>query len=114
MACAMALAISVCERRGLKLPTAGASGPPALNRRSISASCLPAGAPSCSASVLASVRAWGALFESVKVAFQWCEDGSGRDVRHQLHFQQGDMIFQLELALFEAAKLQLVVVPVQD
>src|SRR4051812_21779646 len=112
----MALAISVCERRGLKLPTAGASGPPALNRRSSSASCLPAGAGELPASGVAGAGdgAPGTSVGSVKVAFQWCEDGSGRNVRHQLHFQQGDMVLQLQFALFQAAQLQLVVVPVQD
>jgi hypothetical protein len=39
---------------------------------------------------------------------------SGRNVRHQLHFQQGDMVFQLQFTLFEAAQLQLVGVAVAD
>jgi hypothetical protein len=102
MAWAIDLAISVCERRGLKLPTAGASGPPALNRRSMSASYFPAGGAS------------GAGVRSVKVAFQCCEDGSGRNIRNQLHFQQGDMVFQLQFALFQAPELQLVVVAIED
>jgi hypothetical protein len=56
----------------------------------------------------------GAIVGSVKVAFLWCEERSGRDVRHQLHFQQGDMVFQLQFTLLEAAQLQLVVVSVED
>jgi hypothetical protein len=111
MAWAIAFAISVCERRGLKLPTAGASGPPALNRRSISASNLPTGRALWSAASGLSPGAW---MESVKMAFQWCEDGSGRNIRHQLHFQQGDVVFQLQFALLQPAQLQLIVMAVQD
>ena len=41
------------------------------------------------------------------------EKQSGRHVRHELHFQQGDIVFQLQLALLEAAQLKLIVMTVQ-
>jgi hypothetical protein len=38
---------------------------------------------------------------------------SGRDIRHQLHFKQGYVILQLQLALFQAPQLELVVVAIE-
>ena len=38
---------------------------------------------------------------------------SGWNVGHQLHFQQGDVILQLQFALFQAAQLQLVMVAIE-
>jgi hypothetical protein len=39
---------------------------------------------------------------------------SGRHIGHQLHFQQRNMVFQLQFALLEAAQLQLIVVAVKN
>src|SRR5690606_21568095 len=105
MAAATALAISVCDWRGLKVPTAGASGPPAPNRRSTSASYLPAGARIAGAAgALVSTASGEADNWSVKIrGFVEPGNESGRDIGYQLHLQQRNMIFELQFTLLEAA-----------
>src|SRR5690606_17918752 len=111
MALAIAFAISVCDWRGRKPPTACPSGLPTPKRTSISSSW--------------STGSGMAEDSTVKIQPGKCVDDldrrratsqrsasstgnatSGRNIRHQLHLQQGDVVLQLQLALLQAAQLQ--------
>jgi hypothetical protein len=101
MVSAMAFAISVCDWRGRKPATAWLKEPLVSNNRSISASCAPEGGEEEAFSVKA---------ETIQVKL--CAGkamASGGNVGHQLHFQQSDVVLELQFAFFQAAQLQFVV-----
>src|SRR5690606_808883 len=120
MALAIAFAISVCDWRGRKPPTACPSGLSTPTRTSISSSWSTGSGMAEDSTVKIQPGKCVDDLDRQRVTLQRCASrvmemqSSGRNIRHELHLQQGDVVLQLQLALLQAAQLQFFMPAVTD